>query len=277
MIFSIITVSYNASDTIEDTIQSVLQQREQVELEYLVIDGGSTDGTVDIIRRYDDAIDYWVSEPDQGIYDAMNKGIEQASGEWVGILNSDDWYADSALSCVAAAVRTMRDPDAIVGQLVRVTKNMEVGQIVNPPTASFSCRRPNNHPATFVQRSVYEKIGDFDLRYPISADLEFILRAQANPDVRIARCFHPLVFMRMGGVSSGYSGLTEATHIEYEYFGALPAAQVFLTKLFQKTRRLIGQNVLPDALFDRLRKAKWRRDVSSDEFITLDQRKVGLE
>lgn len=88
---SIVTVSYNAAKTIEQTIKSVINQTYS-NIEYIVIDGGSTDGTVDIIRKYEDRIAYWVSEPDGGIFDAMNKGIKVATGEVVGIINSDDWY-----------------------------------------------------------------------------------------------------------------------------------------------------------------------------------------
>ena len=89
-LITIITVSYNAVKTIEDTIVSVLGQTYN-NIEYIIIDGGSTDGTLDIIKKYQDKITYWVSEPDKGIYDAMNKGIAKANGELIGIINSDDW------------------------------------------------------------------------------------------------------------------------------------------------------------------------------------------
>lgn len=94
---SIITVSYNAAKTIEQTIQSVVNQTYD-NIEYIIIDGGSTDGTVDIIKKYEDKIAYWVSEPDKGIYDAMNKGILKASGEYIYFLGADDWlYNESVM------------------------------------------------------------------------------------------------------------------------------------------------------------------------------------
>ena len=88
---SVITISYNAVSVIEDTIQSVLNQSYK-DIEYIIIDGGSTDGTVDIIKKYQDKINYWVSEPDNGIYDAMNKGIDKATGEWINFMNAGDYF-----------------------------------------------------------------------------------------------------------------------------------------------------------------------------------------
>lgn len=100
MRISIITVSYNSAGTIERTIKSVIQQ-DYGDVEYIVIDGGSTDGTVDVIRKYEKKIFFWLSEPDEGIYDAMNKGIRRATGEIIAFLNSDDWYQKNILSEVA--------------------------------------------------------------------------------------------------------------------------------------------------------------------------------
>lgn len=99
-LISVITVSYNAVSTIEQTILSVINQTYS-NIEYIIIDGGSTDGTIDIIRRYEDKIAYWVSEPDRGIYDAMNKGASKANGEYIAFLNSDDWYELDAVSIIA--------------------------------------------------------------------------------------------------------------------------------------------------------------------------------
>ena len=97
-LISVVTVSYNAVDTIERTILSVLNQTYS-DIEYIIIDGGSTDGTVDLIKKYADKITYWVSEPDQGIYDAMNKGIDVATGEWINFMNSgDSFYRQDVLS-----------------------------------------------------------------------------------------------------------------------------------------------------------------------------------
>ena len=106
-LISIITVSYNAVKTIEDTILSVINQT-YPNIEYIIIDGGSTDGTLDIIKKYQDKITYWVSEPDKGIYDAMNKGIAKANGELIGIINADDWYELDAVQNVVLEFNNTR-------------------------------------------------------------------------------------------------------------------------------------------------------------------------
>ena len=100
---SVVTVVYNGAATLERTIQSVLAQ-DLPDIEYIIVDGGSNDGTLDIIRRYEDRLTYWISEKDQGIYDAMNKGVSLCTGEWVGLINADDAYADGAVRSAMEAV-----------------------------------------------------------------------------------------------------------------------------------------------------------------------------
>jgi glycosyltransferase involved in cell wall biosynthesis len=117
---SIITVAYNSESTIEETIQSVLSQ-DYFAIEYIVIDGGSNDGTLDLIKKYQAKIDYFISEPDQGIYDAMNKGVRASSGELIGILNSDDVYNNKTI--ISELVDKVKDYDAVYGDLVYVKPN----------------------------------------------------------------------------------------------------------------------------------------------------------
>lgn len=116
---SVITVSYNAVSTIEQTILSVINQTYS-NIEYIIIDGGSTDGTIDIIRRYEDKIAYWVSEPDRGIYDAMNKGASKANGEYIAFLNSDDWYELDAVSIIAQFADGKTD---LISGIIKLYKN----------------------------------------------------------------------------------------------------------------------------------------------------------
>lgn len=122
MKISIITVVFNGKDTIGHTIESVLSQTYK-DIEYIIIDGGSTDGTVDIIKNFEDRIAYWMSEPDNGIYDAMNKGIKVATGEIIGILNSDDMYADSSVIEEVVNRISREKADTCYGDLVYVDKN----------------------------------------------------------------------------------------------------------------------------------------------------------
>jgi glycosyltransferase involved in cell wall biosynthesis len=258
---SIITVSYNAASTIERTIRSVLCQAAESDwnVEYVVIDGGSTDGTVDTIQSFDHQIDYWVSEADRGIYDAMNKGIARATGEWVGILNSDDWYAEGAFSHLAEAIEDNPQSDVVVGGVVRVTEDGTAGKLVLPPNEEFSALRPNNHPATFVKRDVYERIGYFDLNYDIAADIELILRAQATPNLNISCFSQTLTYMQEGGASSGMSGIIESARIERQYRGSLAASRVLLRKLYQKGRRKLMQGLVPDPVVVQIQEEWWRR------------------
>jgi glycosyltransferase involved in cell wall biosynthesis len=258
---SIITVSYNAAPTIERTIRSVLCQAAESDwnVEYVVIDGGSTDGTVDIIQSFDHQIDYWVSEADRGIYDAMNKGIARVTGEWVGVLNSDDWYAREAFSHLRKEIESNPQVDVVVGGVVRVTEDGTAGKLVLPPHQEFSALRPNNHPATFVKRDVYEQIGGFDLDYDIAADIELILRVQATPNLNIGRSSPTYTYMQEGGASSGMSGIVESARIERQYRGALSAGRVLLRKLYQKGRRKLMQGLIPDTVVAQMQEEWWRR------------------
>jgi glycosyltransferase involved in cell wall biosynthesis len=260
MDISVITVSYNAASTIEQTIQSVLRQRAHADVEYIIIDGGSTDGTVECIRQHEDAIDYWVSESDEGIYDAMNKGIRRATGDWIGIINSDDWYADAAFKHHRDVVSSCPEADVVIGQLVLVSENRQYGRIVDPPTLPYHCLKSNNHPATIVRRSVYEDVGSFDLSYPLAADLDFLMRVQAHPNMTIYRCLEPFTYMRLGGASYGFRGMYESGRVEAKHRGALQGAKVWALKSMYKARRWLAHKLLPRPVFDRFRKAKWRHD-----------------
>lgn len=174
---SIVTVSYNSAKTIEQTIKSVINQTYS-NIEYIVIDGGSTDGTVDIIKKYEDRIAYWVSEPDDGIFDAMNKGIKIATGEVVGIINSDDWYENNAVEIVAREFCCDKNMDILVGNvyyrdyhgnILDVRRNGSLDKYVKKVM-------PINHPGMFVRREVYRAYGGYDVEFPLASDYEFICR-----------------------------------------------------------------------------------------------------
>jgi glycosyltransferase involved in cell wall biosynthesis len=272
MDLSVITASYNAADTIGQTIRSVDRLRRAANVEYLIVDGGSTDGTLDVIEAHEGAVDAWVSEPDQGIYDAMNKGIRRASGAWIGLLNSDDWYHEDAVAHLEETLRRVPNAKVVIGQLVLVTEPGTYGRVVDPPTFPYHCLKSNNHPATFVHRSVYEEVGVYDLAYPLAADLDFLLRAQAHPDVSLARCRRPLTYMRMEGASYGFRGMMESGRIEAKHFGLARGLWVWAVKTLRKSRRWVAHRVLPEPVFDRLRKAKWKRDAGDDHVIaTIDE------
>jgi len=203
---SIITVVYNNRDCIESAIKSVLCQTYK-DIEYIIVDGGSTDGTLDIIRSYGTKISKLVSERDGGIYDAMNKGIKMASGDIVGILNSDDSYAnDSVIESVVSVLKD-KNIDACYGDLVYVDRR-RTDRIVRYWKARayqeylFSTGWMPPHPTFFAKRWVYEKYGDFDLALSAVADHELLLRLMYSHKIRT--CYIPkvLVRMRLGGITN---------------------------------------------------------------------------
>ncbi|WKD85552.1 PGL/p-HBAD biosynthesis glycosyltransferase [Polaribacter huanghezhanensis] len=183
-LFSIVTVSYNSEKTIRDTIKSVLNQV-FTNFEYILVDGKSTDKTVEIIKSFENQfkekkIPYqWISEKDAGIYDAMNKGLKLASGEIIGILNSDDWYTKTAISTVVE--KNQNNTNTIIsGKKNKVNSKKEILKTIQNKkdiAAYIHKIMPINHPATFVHKTVYDKIGLFDTQYKLSADYDLIYRA----------------------------------------------------------------------------------------------------
>ena len=172
-LISIITVVYNGSAYLEQTIRSVLNQSYS-NIEYVIIDGGSTDATLEIIKKYDKEIDYWVSEPDKGIYDAMNKGLKLVTGELVGIINSDDWYEVNTVNNVVAIYQKDTTIGLIHG-LLRYWKDDQVYGIVGHAKA-FLTQDMISHPTCFVNRDIYNKYGGFNCVFKIAADYDFMLK-----------------------------------------------------------------------------------------------------
>jgi glycosyltransferase involved in cell wall biosynthesis len=196
-LISIITVVYNAVNTIEQTIQSVIQQSYQNK-EYIIIDGGSTDGTVDLIKRYESHLSYWVSEPDLGIYDAMNKGISMAKGELVGIINADDWYEGDIFSIIADKFRETGSDHVIYG-LLRIFQNDKFYSLVGN-SINVLPDEPIMHPTCFVPRQIYQTYGKYDLKYKYSADYDLFLRF-ANHGVKFCFIEKTIANFRRGGIS----------------------------------------------------------------------------
>jgi glycosyltransferase involved in cell wall biosynthesis len=195
---TIVTVVLNAVDSIERAVESVLEQ-DYEDLEYIVIDGGSEDGTWERLQRYAHRIDRLIRESDDGIYDAMNKGIAKASGELIGILNADDRYFPDS---VDKAVKAQQEENAgiVHGAMEIRFPDRKETPIQHGEVSQLPYKASVNHPSCFVHREVYERIGTFDTRYRISADHEFLLRAYRN-GVRFAYVDEPLVSYLYGGAS----------------------------------------------------------------------------
>jgi glycosyltransferase involved in cell wall biosynthesis len=194
---TVITVVLNGVSHLEKAIQSVLGQSYE-NLEYIVIDGGSTDGTLDIIKKYEDRIASWISEKDTGIYDAMNKGISKASGEIIGILNSDDWYEPEAVEIIVDQFRKHPAGGVYYG-LLRVWEKEQVQSIQG--NTDFLLNKYNiSHPTCFIRSSVYKQFGVFDTRYRIDGDYELMLRYREN-QVQFVFIERILANFRIGGIS----------------------------------------------------------------------------
>jgi len=200
-LISVITVSFNSAKTIEKTILSVINQTYK-NIEYIIIDGGSTDGTIDVIKKYQNKISYWVSEKDNGISDAFNKGIIASHGEIIGIINSDDWYELDALETIAK-LDNEKHSDLYVGALRYWLDNKKY--IIIKPNRKYkriiSFYMPKlPHPATFVRKETYNEIGLFNIKYKYVMEYDLFLRAYLNKKVI---CFSDQVFSNMltGGVS----------------------------------------------------------------------------
>jgi glycosyltransferase involved in cell wall biosynthesis len=208
MKISIITVCFNAQRTIAETITSVCSQNYQ-DLEYLVIDGSSTDQTTDVIRAHPQfsQITTFVSEPDGGIYDAMNKGISMASGEIIGLLNADDVYVDNTVLEQVAKVFEDQSIDACYADLIYVkqfdsSKIIRYWQSQNFRPGLFEKGWMPAHPTFFVRRKIYEKFGLFDLSFKHQADFELTMRYLAVHQIRTRYIPKIWVRMRLGGISN---------------------------------------------------------------------------
>lgn len=197
---SIITVSYNAATTIEQAISSVVNQT-YTNIEYIIIDGGSTDGTVDIIRKYEDRIAYWVSEPDKGIYDAMNKGIDAATGDYVYFLGADDALRDIATieSVVECINKDMYELYCFSVYMVDAS-NKE--KIIIPEQKTNKSKYPGmpSHQGMFAKTTII-KDKKFDLTYKIVADYKFFLECYRANDIRIYYSAFPVAYFSVEGVS----------------------------------------------------------------------------
>lgn len=232
MVISIITATYNSAKTVRDTFKSVLLQN-YTNYEYIVIDGGSKDGTVDIIREYEPLFGgrmEWISEPDKGIYDAMNKGIRMASGEVVGLLNSDDFYTSDDVLATVAEKMSHTGIDAVYGDVHYVNASDLTKCVRYYSSKPF--RRTwmrlgfmPAHPSFYCRRDVYEKYGTFDLTYKVAADFENLLRLIFVNRIKTAYVPKDFVTMRTGGASS--SGLQSHKKIMRDHLRALKANGVY--------------------------------------------------
>jgi glycosyltransferase involved in cell wall biosynthesis len=217
MIISIITVCYNSVKTIENTIQSVLKQDYKY-IEYIIVDGESKDGTIDIINKYKTKIDKIVIGKDEGIYDALNKGIRCSSGKYIGILHSDDqFYSFRTISSIIEYLRINSFPDSVIGNVKFInSKKIEIRSYssTNWMLWMFFIGIMPPHPSYFAKREIFEKYGAYKTDYEISADFELMLRHLYVNRISYLKLPLTTTLMNMGGTST--SGIKSTIQINKE-------------------------------------------------------------
>lgn len=203
---SVVTVTFNSAQTVEDTIKSVINQ-DYKNIEYLIIDGLSTDNTLDIVNKYKDHIAIVVSEKDNGIYDAISKGIEKATGDIVVALNSDDMYASNDVISKVVEVFNAKQADAVYGDLNYVDRFDTAKVIRKWKSGSYKKGQflkgwMPPHPTFFVRKHCYQKYGSFNLSLKSAADYELMLRFIHKYEIKVAYLPKLIVNMRAGGQSN---------------------------------------------------------------------------
>jgi glycosyltransferase involved in cell wall biosynthesis len=244
---SIITVVYNGADTIRTCLDSVTSQTHP-DLEYIVVDGNSTDATADIVRSYGDKIACFVSEPDKGLYDAMNKGIAVATGEVIGFLNADDFYPNQGVLARVADTFAKAGTDAVYGDMLYVdrTNTRRVTRYWNSGAytpGAFRWGWMPGHLAFFCKRAVYRQYGGFRLDLRSAADYELMLRFIHKNCINLTYCHAVFIVMRNGGISnSGLESRLQANQQDRQAW-AINGMKPYFFTLWLKPLRKITQYI----------------------------------
>jgi len=211
-LITVVTVVRNGEETLEETILSVINQT-YTNVEYIIIDGASTDGTLDIIKKYEDKIDYWLSEPDEGIYYAMNKGIDLATGDYIALLNSDDWYELDACETIVNKIKEVKAD--IYYAMIRVLNKENEILFVYGYTHKILSQNMIAHPTCFISKKIYSKF-KYDISYKSASDYDFILKIYNN-NIYFYFIEKILVNFRTGGISSDIINNIETLEIKRKY------------------------------------------------------------
>ncbi|QSH40368.1 glycosyltransferase family 2 protein [Lentisphaerota bacterium ZTH] len=235
---SIVTVCYNSAEHLEQAMLSVLEQ-DYDNFEYIVIDGGSTDGSVEIIRKYQDRLTYWISEPDGGIYDAMNKGIVKATGDIVGMINSDDFYLPGAFQKAADAFQKKDLNNHILwGDVQYEIQGLVKG--FRPENITMGAFAP--HPSMFCPKRIYEKAGLYDTSFRFLGDYDFMYRAINKFKISPIYIPETIAFFREGGLAD--SNISQCLHDELKVKLKYGQSRrkvylIFLLKLLKNSLRIL--------------------------------------
>ena len=216
-LISVITVVFNSANYVEEAILSVINQTYN-NVEYIIIDGGSTDGTLDILKKYSDKIDYWISEKDGGVFDAWNKALQLSRGQWIGFLGADDFYELNAIQKYVENIYLLNEVEFISSQGNLISNDKKtirtIGQAWN--WKIFSIYMNVAHIGSLHHRSLFKKYGIYDTNFPVCADYEFLLRAGKN--LKAGFVNEVLCNFRIGGQSQGTShwGISEIFEETYQ-------------------------------------------------------------
>ena len=235
---SIITVVFNGESELEATIKSVIEQSYK-NIEYIIIDGASSDKTLDIIHQYESQIDYWCSEPDGGIYDAMNKGIKAAQGQIIGLINCGDSYLENTISAIVNIYNQhiQEYPFLVItGAMYRFDREknyqFKIEKSQKLMDAKINRGMPINHPATFITKATYDKLGLFNTKYRICGDYDLIFRLYHNYLVKFIFTEQVITNMKLGGISEQFSSIwlrcREHFQIRKNYLSLLHNFWIFL-------------------------------------------------
>lgn len=238
MRITIITVCYNRKATIEKAIKSVLKQNYD-NIEYIIIDGNSTDGTKEIIESYRDQINQYISEPDKGMYDAINKGLKLATGDVIGLMHSDDEFYDrKAITRIAARFAYEPNIDGVYGDGVYVSNDKYERLIRDRIGGVFSLKKVKEgwlplHPTVYLKKTIVDKHGLYNLDFKIASDTDFLLRYLYKYKIKMSYIDSYIVKMRMGGMSTSVKRAFEVLYEDYKIYkshGLTAVLVVFLKK-----------------------------------------------
>ncbi len=298
MKFTVITVTYNCVTTIEHTINSVLSQKYK-DIEYIIIDGKSTDGTIDKIRKYEKHLAYWISESDTGIYNAMNKGISHATGDVIGFLNGDDWYINDQVFNRLYELFATSNAQIIAG---RVTSEGSPRRVVTQKDLDILfCKMLLPHQAIFTKKEIFENYGYFNEQYKTAGDYDWILRVYTK-GIPITCTDLIVAEFSLGGKGSGCEAIVEQREVSLKYLKQynkielyekvqgeyLLETAVFITDYLVSLKdpiiaQILNENAVSDACFvwgtgyygNKCRKLLESANVTIEAFLDNDKNKFG--
>lgn len=269
-IISVITVCYNAEHNLEKTILSVLNQTYS-NIEYIIIDGGSTDGTIDIIRRYVNRLSYWTSEPDNGIYDAMNKGIQKANGEWLNFMNAGDVFSSTMIleqmsGAIKSGIRILR------GNIIRIYPKFRVksvGVTAQDPSLMDMFDNTFHHQACLISVSLFRQFGLYSTDYRLCSDWKFFFDCVVLHNVKSQYVDLTVAYFKMDGTSTNNSILYRREQENYlkKLYGVKQFYLLHELKIYRKSKLITFYYKMYCFIMDHLSQQNFSRLLMIKRFV----------